>query len=147
MPSIFTRACALGLVLSAVTLPPCFADDAKAAPVKKHKAVFQVDESDSRKWELVLGNVHNLQKDFGKENVDIEIVVYGPGMDMLTLESTSAAHVADTLAQGVQVVACENTMRGRKLTKADLLDHVGVVPAGVGELVRRQEQGYAYLRP
>ena len=48
---------------------------------------------------------------------------------------------------GVKVSACENTMRGQKLAKADMLDGIGYVPAGVVEIMQKQQQGWAYLRP
>jgi intracellular sulfur oxidation DsrE/DsrF family protein len=38
-------------------------------------------------------------------------------------------------------------MRGHKLTKADMLDGINYVPAGVVEIMKRQEEGWAYLRP
>jgi len=58
-----------------------------------------------------------------------------------------ANRVAEALAAGVHVVACENTMRAQKLTQADMLPRIGYVPAGVVELMKRQQQGWAYLRP
>ena len=51
------------------------------------------------------------------------------------------------LGHGVTVSACENTMRGQKLVKADMLDGIAYVPAGVVEIMRKQQQGWAYLRP
>jgi intracellular sulfur oxidation DsrE/DsrF family protein len=45
------------------------------------------------------------------------------------------------------VVACENTMRAQKLVYADMLPKIGYVPAGVVELMKKQQEGYAYIRP
>jgi intracellular sulfur oxidation DsrE/DsrF family protein len=47
----------------------------------------------------------------------------------------------------VKIVACQNTMRAKKLTKADMNAKIGYVPSGVVELVERQEEGYSYIRP
>jgi len=55
--------------------------------------------------------------------------------------------VAEALGRGVKVVACENTMKAQKLSYPDMLPDIGYVPAGVVELVKRQHQGYAYIRP
>ena len=66
---------------------------------------------------------------------------------MLGLESEVGNRVSDALARGVKIVACENTMHGLKLTRADMLDGIGYVPAGVIELMKRQYEGYAYIRP
>lgn len=48
---------------------------------------------------------------------------------------------------GIKVVACENTLAAQKLAKADMLPDIGYVPAGVIELMNKQQQGYAYIRP
>ena len=79
--------------------------------------------------------------------VDVELVAYGPGIGMLKADSAVGTRVDEALASGVKVVACENTMRGQKLTKPDMLAGVGYVPAGVVEIVQRQQQGWTYLRP
>lgn len=113
----------------------------------KEKVVIQVSDSDAKKWALALNNVKNVQQELGKDNVEVEVVVYGPGIGMLKLESEVAARVDEAVGAGVKVVACENTMKGQKLTKADMLPSAGYVPAGVIELMKKQKEGYAYIRP
>lgn len=114
---------------------------------KRHKIVIQVSDNDPVKWNLALNNARNLQDDVGAANVDIEIVAYGPGIGMLKLESPSGSRVADAMKANVKVIACENTMRGQKLTRDDMLPALSYVPAGVTEIMTRQGEGWAYLRP
>jgi len=45
------------------------------------------------------------------------------------------------------VLACENTMRGRKLAPTDMLAKIGYVPSGVVEIVKKQKAGWAIIRP
>jgi len=136
------------------------ADDAAAKPVKakkaKHKAapaptkervVFQVSDGDAKKWNLALNNAKNVQEIFGKDKVDVEIVTYGPGIGMLKLESEVAPRVDEAVNNGINIVVCENTMKAQKLTKADMLPTAGFVPGGVVELMKRQKEGWAYIRP
>jgi uncharacterized protein len=66
---------------------------------------------------------------------------------MLRLDSTESSRIAEAIKAGVNVVACENSMRGQKVTREDLLPGIGYVPAGVVELMQRQREGYAYIRP
>jgi intracellular sulfur oxidation DsrE/DsrF family protein len=120
---------------------------ASAQTPAKTKVVVQVSDDDPARWNLALNNVRNLQTDLGAANVDIELVSYGPGIGMLLATSSVAPRVEEALSAGVKVVACENTMKGRKLARKDMLDGIGYVPAGVTELVQKQAQGYAYLRP
>ncbi|MEO5698934.1 MAG: DsrE family protein [Casimicrobiaceae bacterium] len=117
-----------------------------AAPVK-NRLVIQVSDNDPKKWNLALNNARNVQVDLGEENVEIEIVAYGPGIGMLTKDSEVGARVDDARAKGITVVACENTMHAQKLTYADMLPKVGYVPAGVTEIMKKQQQGWAYVRP
>ena len=120
---------------------------AQAANARQNRVVMQVSDNDPAKWNLALNNARNLQSDLGGANVDIEIVAYGPGIGMLKAESVVGNRVAEALGKGVKVSACENTMRGQKLTKPDMLNGIAYVPAGVVEIMQKQQQGWAYLRP
>ena len=138
---------AASLAVIAPFLVAANAQSARAVGQKRNKVVIQVSDDDAVKWNLALNNARNLQDDVGVANVDIEIVAYGPGIGMLKLESPSGARVADALKAGVKVIACENTMRGQKLTKDDMLGGISYVPAGVTEIMKKQIEGWAYLRP
>jgi intracellular sulfur oxidation DsrE/DsrF family protein len=63
------------------------------------------------------------------------------------MDSDVADRVSAAVDSGVKIVACQNTMRAKKLTKADMNAKIGYVPSGVVELVERQEEGYSYIRP
>jgi uncharacterized protein len=117
------------------------------AGAQRNKVVIQVSDADPGKWNLALNNARNLQADLGAPNVDVEIVAYGPGIGMLKLDSPVGGRVDEATAAGVKVVACEVTMRGQKLARTDMLNGIGYVPAGVVELMSRQQQGWAYIRP
>ena len=116
-------------------------------PAAKNRVVMQVSDNDPGKWNLALNNARNLQADLGAGNVEIEIVAYGPGIGMLKHDSVVGNRVGEALASGVRVEACENTMRGQKLAQTDMLNGIGYVPAGVVEIMQKQQQGWAYLRP
>ena len=47
---------------------------------QKQRVVFQVSDADPAKWNLALNNARNVQQDLGQDNVQIEIVAYGPGL-------------------------------------------------------------------
>ncbi|MFZ6756931.1 DsrE family protein [Undibacterium sp. Ji50W] len=146
--SYYGRLLALALVLNGMVHVSALAQqDAGTQAVKKSKVVFQVSDGDSKKWDLTLNNVKNVIKDMGRDNIEVEIVAYGPGIDMFKFESQAASRIDEVLKLGAQVMICENTMRAQKITKADMLDNLGYVEAGVSQLIKRQQQGYAYIRP
>jgi intracellular sulfur oxidation DsrE/DsrF family protein len=140
------RLAAAAALVASLALAPCApALAADAAP--PNRVVMQVSDNDPGKWNLALNNAKNIQKDLGASNVTIEIVAYGPGINMLKMDSAVAGRIDEALGAGVKVEACENTMRNAKLARADMLHGIGYVPSGVVELMQRQQQGWAYLRP
>ena len=136
----------LGAVVLAAGLgiAPAYAQQAVPA---RSKVVMQMSDGDATRWNLALNNAKNLQTDLGAANVDIEIVAYGPGIGMLKADSVVGTRVDEAMASGVKVVACENTMRGQKLGKQDMWRGIDYAPAGVVEIIQKEQQGWAYIRP
>lgn len=137
------------LALAAIVLASSGVASAQAqqGSAQRNKVVIQVSDADAGKWNLALNNARNLQADLGAANVDVEIVAYGPGIGMLKIDSPVGGRVDEATAAGVKIVACEVTMKGQKLARADMLNGISYVPAGVVELMSRQQQGWAYIRP
>ena len=135
-------------VLAAATLAVAAIPAVRAqTALPANKVVMQVSDNDPAKWNLALNNARNVQSDLGAQNVAIEIVAYGPGLNMLKADSVVANRVAEAMGAGVKVVACENTMTNTKVVKDDMLNGIGYVKAGVVEIMQKQQQGWAYLRP
>ena len=135
------------LTLAAITAAGIAASNAQNLPVQRNRVVIQVSDADPGKWNLALNNAKNLQSDLGAANVDLEIVAYGPGIGMLKMDSPVAGRIDEASTAGVKILACENTMKGQKLTRTDMLNNIGYVGAGVVEIMSRQQQGWAYIRP
>ena len=135
------------LALNTPFLIAAHAQSAGTAGKKRQGLVIQVSDNDPAKWNLALNNAKNVQDDLGAANVDIEIVAYGPGISMLKLESPTGSRIAEAMKANIKIVACENTMHGQKLTKDDMLGGIGYVNAGVVEIMKKQSEGWAYLRP
>jgi intracellular sulfur oxidation DsrE/DsrF family protein len=105
----------------------------KNAAVKKERVVLQVSDDSP--------------KAYGKDKVQVEVVAFGNGIGMLKMDSEVGNRIEETLQSGAHVYACQNTMRGRKLSKDDMLAKIGYVPAGIIEIINRQKQGWAVVRP
>ena len=135
------------LTLAAASLVSFALPSLTRAADAKNRLIVQVSDADPKKWALALNNVKNVQTDLGKANVEIELVAYGPGIGMLKMDSEVANRINEAMGDGVKVVACENTMTNNKIAKDDMLPKIGYVKAGVVEIMQKQQQGYAYLRP
>jgi intracellular sulfur oxidation DsrE/DsrF family protein len=134
-----------GMVATALT--PAIANGQTKAGPGRNKLVFQMSDNDPMRWNLVLNNMRNVQADLGEDAVELELVAFGPGIGMLKGDSPVAKRITEALKSGATVVACENTMKGMKLAYADMLPDIGYVPSGVVELMRKQQQGFAYIKP
>ena len=111
------------------------------------RLVIQVSDAEPAKWNLALNNARNVQEELGAKNVEIEIVAYGPGLGMLKKDAVTSGRVDEATLAGIKVVACENTMRNLKLTRADIHAAASYAPSGVVQLMQRQSQGWSYIRP
>ena len=140
----------INVIVSALALSMSFASlnaVAADAPAAKEKLIMQVSDADPAKWNLALNNAKNVQQAYGADKVDVEIVVYGPGIAMLKSDSVSAGRIDEAKKANITILACENTMKNNKLTKDDMLPDTSYVAVGVAQIIKRQREGYAYVRP
>ena len=103
-----------------------------------------------------LNNAHDAQEALGSKNIEIEIVVFGAGVNTLKHQASipnadKAQIIADKVKEakeaGVRIVACDSTMQLLKLHPSDLLPEVQYVKSGVIELIEKQAEGWSYVRP
>ena len=113
---------------------------------KKHKIVIQFVSGDSLSQQSLLNNLKNLREGWPKAQV--EVVLHGPGMGIAVTERTKHAKTLEDFCinKNIKMVVCENTMKQRNVTKAQLLPFIGTVPMGIGEIVLKQEKGWSYLK-
>lgn len=144
------------VLMSAVALFGCNKSDNSTASSDMagpmHKVAIQVSSGDPLTQKIALNNAVNLQQALGMDNVEIEVVAYGPGLSILTAnpKNEQADRVKSLAQQNITFSACANTMKGiEKKTgkKPVLVEGVKVVPGGVVRLMELQEQGYSYIRP
>ena|ERR1043165_5312810 len=139
---------------TAAALSLALATSALAADGKTHRIALQVDQNDPAVMNMVLNNASNVMEHYrGKgEDVDVEIVAYGPGMHMLRADTSPVADRIKQLKQigKVQFSACNNTKQNMEKTEGhaiSIVPEATVVPSGVVRLMELQEQGWSYVRP
>ena len=120
-----------------------------------HRVVLQVNDADPARQELALNNAANINKydqDRGEE-VQIEIVSYGPGLTMLIEGKSPVAERVVSIAQNfdnVSFKACGNThakMSQKAGKPVPMMAQATMVEAGVIHLMQRQQEGWSYIRP
>ncbi|NKB76272.1 MAG: hypothetical protein GKR96_04335 [Gammaproteobacteria bacterium] len=138
------------LIVASLMIIVALVVNVQAESDKPHKLVIQVSTDDPRTQKIALNNAVNLQKHYGVDNVEIEIVAYGPGIGLVTANSAQKSRVESLALHDITFSACQNTMNAvEKKTgnKPKMLDGVQSVAAGVAQIMELQEQGYAYVRP
>lgn len=138
----FLAALVVGSLLAAPALAQATSPGAASG---KERVIIQISTPEQRIWAQSLNYAENLRALYGKDNVEIEIVALGFGIGVLKLDSPMATRVAETIRNGVGVHACQVTMGRQKLEKADMLPDIGYVPAGLGQIIKRQKEGWNYI--
>jgi hypothetical protein len=128
-----------------------------SSTTKPHRLLIHVDQNDPAVMNLALNNATNVIEYYRAkgEDVDVDIVAYGPGLNMLRADTSP---VQDRLKQlkgtafpsKVQFSACGNTkenMEKKEGHSIAVLSDATVVPSGVVQLMEKQEKGWSYLRP
>ncbi len=116
---------------------------------RHHRVVMHLNSGDEKVQRGVLNNIRHLYQALGRDRLQLELVVHGAGLGLVTrMRTTLGAELTQLKAEyGVQYTACSNTMKAMQVSREDLLDEVGdTVPAMV-RLMERQEQGWAYIKP
>jgi hypothetical protein len=143
-------------IATAAVLSIALASSAIAADGKTHRIAIQVDQNDPAVMNMVLNNATNVIEHYRakSEDVDVEIVAYGPGMHMLRADTSPVQdrikHLKEMVAGKIQFSACNNTKQNMEKTEGHaipIVPEATVVPSGVVRLMELQEQGWSYVRP
>ena len=136
----------LWLGFIALSLLLCLSQTSNAQTTR-FKVVIEVTSNDAKAWNNALNHVENLRNALGKDQIQIEVVCHGPGLELL--KNTHPGPDTDRMRafsqDKVVFAACENTMKKQKVTKMDLWPFATPVDSGVSELVRKQTQGWSYI--
>jgi intracellular sulfur oxidation DsrE/DsrF family protein len=145
------------LIATAALLSLALIGNAVAGEGKAHRIAIQVDQNDPQVMNMALNNANNVIDYYRarNENVDVEIVTYGPGLHMLRADTSPVRdrikRLKDAAFSGtIQFSACNNTKQGMEKAEGQtiaLLPEATVVPSGVVRLMELQEQGFSYVRP
>ncbi|MBV8924372.1 MAG: hypothetical protein JOZ74_03275 [Bradyrhizobium sp.] len=119
-------------------------------PFAEHKIVLQLSDNDPRKQALVISVANNLLKFYDPDKVAIEVVAFGPGIDLLRSDNAGRKQVESLIAQGVRFDACLNTVDTIERDsgkRPDIIAAATPVQVGVAQILLLTENGYTLVRP
>ena len=119
-------------------------------PFAEHKVALQLSDGDPKKQALVISVAYNLLKAYDPDKVAIEVVAFGPGIDLLRTDNANRKLVESLIAQGVRFDVCLNTVdtvERETGKRPDIIPAATPVQVGVGQILRLTENGYTLVRP
>lgn len=128
-----------------------------AADTKIHRVSIQVDQNDPAIMNLALNNATNIMETYKEkgEEVEIELVTYGPGLNMFRDDSSPVKDRLKQIAQlsfpsKIKFSACNITKQGMEKREGHpitIVPEASLVPSGAIRLMELQESGWSYLKP
>jgi uncharacterized protein len=123
-----------------------FASQAQTSvSTKKHKVVFQLTSADTITHKNLVRQLENLKA--AAPNAKVEVVCHNDGIQFLRTATTKQSEKISELSQaGIDFVACENTMKQRKISREELTASCRTVQAGILEIMMKQEKKWSYIK-
>jgi intracellular sulfur oxidation DsrE/DsrF family protein len=119
--------------------------DQQSIEAKSYRVIFQLVSGDTLAHKALIRQLNNLMSVDPK--IKLEVVCHGPGLDILHLDkSLFQPAIAEIMEKGVVFNACEFSMKERKVSREKLLAGVSTVPAGIYHIVKRQSEGWYYIK-
>ena len=145
-------AAAVIAALTAATVSPARAQQAALPdkPFAEHRVALQLSDKDPKKQGLVISVANNLLKFYDPDKVAIEVVTFGPGIDLLRPDNANRKLVESLVAQGVRFDVCLNTVDTIERDTGKRPEFIPVatpVQVGVGQILSLTENGYTLVRP
>ncbi len=117
----------------------------------EHKMMIQVNSKSDLSYKMALLGAKNLKTQLGRNNVDVEIVTYGPGIKLLRTDNWTTKRVTELQNKyGVKFSVCEGTLKAiakKHGKEPEIISGVTRVPTGTLRILQLQEAGYHYIKP
>ncbi len=142
-----------GAVMAALMVTAAAAAEPAPLPDKpfaEHRVVLQLSDNDAAKQGLVISVANNLLKHYDPDKVAIEVVAFGPGIDLLRPGNINRVRVESLVAQGVRFDICLNTVdtiERESGKRPEFISDATPVQVGVGHILSLTENGYTLVRP
>ena len=114
---------------------------------KEHRIVFEFTKGDTASFSTMMRQLNNISNATGG-TAKLEVVCYGPGLDMLMKERTTVQQQIENFHSKFNVVfaACEASMARRGIVKSQLLTQAVTVPLATLEISSKQQEGWSYIK-
>jgi intracellular sulfur oxidation DsrE/DsrF family protein len=119
-----------------------------ASAAERPGLVLQVNDNDPRIWSRALKFAESALKN-SEQPMDVTVVVFGPGIHMLSSVSKVANQLYTATHDGVKFLVCGKTMKKLKMKDDELYysKQIKRVDGGIFEIMLLQNAGWTYIKP
>lgn len=115
---------------------------------KSYQAMYVINESDKTKMDAVIRNIGNVLEDPRlKGKLKIVLLAFGGGVEIFKKNNAYQFQLLSLKEKGVIFLQCENTLNERHISKEELYDFIHYTPSGNGEIILRQYEDWAIVKP
>jgi len=111
---------------------------------KPYRLVLHLQTADTLVHKALVAQIGNIKKELPEAS--IKLICHGPGIVFLLKDSPYMNTLKAKAFENVEPVGCEYSMKQRGLTKADLTATCSTVPYGIVEIVKRESEGWLYIK-
>ncbi len=108
--------------------------------------VFHVDLDEQKNLNIAITNIDNYFTAIEGKKAEVVLLVNGPAVNLIK-KDVAPQGLSLLQSKGLSIRVCQNAINHFSLTKEILIDNITVVPAGIVELVRLQNEHFSYVKP
>ena len=123
----------------------CMITLAASAQEKKLSVVWDLSSADTTVQAAVFRQINNARAQV--PDLQIEVVFHGQAILAVLNDSLQfASRVKLAKEKGVTLAVCNNSLKRLKIDPSKLMPETTVVPSAVVELIKKQADGWSYLK-
>lgn len=113
-----------------------------------YQALYVLNDGSDKKIRAIVQNILNVLKDPRlADKLFVALLAFGDGIELFRHANPYAPLLQQLTDKGVVLVQCANTLTSRGIDTAELHPSVQLVPSANGEIILRQYEGWAVVKP
>ena len=111
-----------------------------------YKVVFDITSSDPGSQNQVIREASLIKE--GNPDAQVEVVLYGHSLDLVRKDKSQFTSDIQRLVNlnGVSFNVCHIAMAHNNVDSSQLIPGVGIVPDGIYEIIKKQREGWGYIK-
>ena len=109
-----------------------------------YKVVIQLSSNELLVQKATISQLNNILN--ALTSVSIELVMNGPGIDLILKDASLANTLEQLNEKGIQFMVCKNSLNHKNMDHHSILAFCNVIPSALAHLIVRQHEGWSYIK-